>query len=38
MKGEIERCKVAIDMVKNGKDTAIISTGDADFMVWLDQL
>ena len=29
MKGEIERCKVAIDMVKNGKDTAIISTGDA---------
>ncbi len=29
MKGEIERCKVAIDMVKNGKDTAIVSTGDA---------
>lgn len=29
MKGEIERCKVAIDMVKDGKDTAIISTGDA---------
>lgn len=29
MKGEIERCKVAIDMVRNGKNTSIISTGDA---------
>ena len=29
MKGEIERCKAAIDMVKEGKNTAIISTGDA---------
>lgn len=29
MKGEIERCKKAIEMVKEGKDTAIISTGDA---------
>lgn len=29
MMGEIERCQVAIDMVRQGKDTAIISTGDA---------
>lgn len=29
MKGEIERCKKAIEMVKEGKDTAIISTGDS---------
>ncbi|MDO5707239.1 MAG: precorrin-3B C(17)-methyltransferase [Andreesenia angusta] len=29
MRGEIERCKLAIEAVKNGKDTAIISTGDA---------
>ena len=29
MKGEIERCKAAIDMVRSGKNTAIISTGDA---------
>lgn len=29
MKGEIERCKAAIEMVREGKDTAIISTGDA---------
>ena len=29
MKGEIERCKVAIDMVREGCNTAIISTGDA---------
>lgn len=29
MKGEIERCKQAIESVKNGKDTAIVSTGDA---------
>lgn len=29
MKGEIERCKAAIDMVREGKNTAIISTGDA---------
>ncbi|WP_353092647.1 precorrin-3B C(17)-methyltransferase [Tissierella praeacuta] len=29
MKGELERCKTAIDMVRNGKDTAIVSTGDA---------
>lgn len=29
MKGEIERCKVAIEMVKKGKTTSIISTGDA---------
>ena len=29
MKGEIERCKVAIEMVKQGKNTCIISTGDA---------
>lgn len=29
MKGEIERCKFAIESVKNGKNTSIISTGDA---------
>ena len=29
MKGEILRCKQAIEMVKAGKNTAIISTGDA---------
>src|SRR5690606_18888351 len=29
MKGEIERCKAAIEIVKEGKNTAIISTGDA---------
>ena len=29
MKGEIERCKLAIGKVKEGKNTAIISTGDA---------
>lgn len=29
MKGEIERCKEAIEQVRKGKDTAIISTGDA---------
>lgn len=29
MRGEIERCKFAIDQVKEGKDTAIVSTGDA---------
>lgn len=29
MKGEIERCKIAIDVVREGKDTVIISTGDA---------
>ncbi len=29
MKGEIERCKAAIDLVRQGKDTGIISTGDA---------
>ncbi|WFA10253.1 precorrin-3B C(17)-methyltransferase [Tissierella sp. Yu-01] len=29
MKGEIERCKLAIEQVKAGKDTAIVSTGDA---------
>lgn len=29
MKGEIKRCKTAIDMVRKGKNTAIISTGDA---------
>lgn len=29
MKGEIDRCKKAIAMVKEGKKTAIISTGDA---------
>lgn len=29
MKGEIERCNIAIKMVQQGKNTAIISTGDA---------
>lgn len=29
MKGEIERCKQAIDMVRKGKTTSIVSTGDA---------
>lgn len=29
MRGEIERCKMAIDKVKAGFDTCIISTGDA---------
>lgn len=29
MRGEIQRCKAAIDMTKQGKTTAIISTGDA---------
>lgn len=29
MKGEIERCKKAIELVRTGKDTAIVSTGDA---------
>ena len=29
MRKEIERCQKAIDMVKSGKNTAIISTGDA---------
>lgn len=29
MRGEIERCKEAIDLVKAGKTTSIISTGDA---------
>ncbi len=29
MKGEIERCQYAIEKVREGKDTAIISTGDA---------
>lgn len=29
MRGEIERCKAAIEFVKKGKNTAIISTGDA---------
>lgn len=29
MKGEIERCKFAIEKVKEGKNTAIVSTGDA---------
>lgn len=29
MKGEIERCKFAIEKVKEGKNTSIISTGDA---------
>ena len=28
MRGEVERCK-AVDMVRQGKDTSIISTGDA---------
>ncbi len=29
MRGEIERCKYAIEKVREGKDTSIISTGDA---------
>lgn len=29
MRGEIERCKLAIQKVKEGKNTAIVSTGDA---------
>lgn len=29
MKGEIERCKIAIEEAKKGYDTAIISTGDS---------
>lgn len=29
MRGELERCKKAIELVKDGKDTAIVSTGDA---------
>ena len=29
MRGEVERCKKAIEMVKEGKNTAIVSTGDA---------
>ena len=29
MKGELERCKLAIEKTKEGKNTAIISTGDA---------
>jgi precorrin-3B C17-methyltransferase len=29
MRGEVERCKAAIDMVRQGKDTSIVSTGDA---------
>lgn len=29
MRGEVERCKKAIELVKSGKDTAIVSTGDA---------
>lgn len=29
MKGEIKRCEQAIEMVKKGKTTAIVSTGDA---------
>lgn len=29
MKGEIERCKRAIELVKEGKTTSIVSTGDA---------
>lgn len=29
MKGEIERCKKAIQLVREGKTTAIVSTGDA---------
>lgn len=29
MKGEVERCKLAIERVKEGFDTCIISTGDA---------
>ena len=29
MRGEVERCKKAIEFAKNGKTTSIISTGDA---------
>ena len=29
MKGEVERCKKAISLVKEGKTTSIVSTGDA---------
>ncbi len=29
MRGEIERCKQAIELVKEGKTTSIVSTGDA---------
>ncbi len=29
MRGEIERCKKAIQLVESGKDTVIVSTGDA---------
>lgn len=29
MRGEVERCQKAIELVKEGKDTAIVSTGDA---------
>ena len=29
MKGEIERCKVAIEKVREGKNTSIVSTGDS---------
>ncbi|MEA4960050.1 precorrin-3B C(17)-methyltransferase [Lutispora sp.] len=29
MTGEIQRCKIAVEKVREGKDTAIISTGDA---------
>lgn len=29
MKGEIKRCEKAIDLVKEGKTTSIVSTGDA---------
>lgn len=29
MKGEIERCKAAIESVRGGKNTSIVSTGDA---------
>lgn len=29
MRGEVERCKKAIELVKEGKTTSIISTGDA---------
>ena len=29
MRGEVERCKAAIELVKEGKNTAIVSTGDA---------
>lgn len=29
MRGEIERCKAAIQMVRDGKNTSIVSTGDS---------